>query len=122
MANYIEKQVVETQNLYESVPAWVKEQLNRIEAKLDKLQREEVTIMATIQDVLAKVQEQTTVDQSMFVLIDGLKTQIADALAKIGTLTPEQQAAIDQVFTTAQQNVADVAAKVLENTPAAPPA
>lgn len=94
--------------------------LNYIISLLKAEKKREIHAMATIQEVLAVVQQQTTVDQGIFQLIDGLKGQVAEALSKIGTLTPEQQAAVDLVFTTAQQNVADVAAKMLENTPAAP--
>lgn len=53
--------------------------------------------MATLDDVLSEVTDESTRLDSIQALIDGIKQQLADALAGT-TLPPATQAKIDQVF------------------------
>lgn len=60
--------------------------------------------MATLQDVIDAVTAETNNVDSLATFVAGLKQQLADALAAAGTLTPEQQAAIDGVFASVNAN------------------
>lgn len=73
--------------------------------------------MATLDETLAAVQAESTVDDSIIALLDGIAAQIA-----AGGLSPADQAKVDAIFKQATDNSAKVAADVLKNTPAAPPA
>lgn len=59
---------------------------------------------ATIQDVVDAVTAETSHVASLKAFVDGLKQQLADALAAAGQLTPEQQAALDGVFAQVHAN------------------
>lgn len=76
-------------------------------------------IMATIDEVLADVTEESSKIDSLVVFIAGLKQQIADALAGV-TLPPAVQAKVDQVFAAVEVNKAKVVAAMEANTPPAP--
>lgn len=76
--------------------------------------------MATIDDLVAAVTKETTDVDSLLALIGGLKQQLMDALAKVGQLTPEQQAAIDGVFAQLSANDQRVADALAANVPPAP--
>ena len=71
--------------------------------------------MATLDETLTAVQSESTVDDSIIALLNGLAAQIA-----AGGLSPADQAKVDAIFAAAQQNSAKVAAAVTANTPAAP--
>ena len=72
-------------------------------------------IMATLDETLAAVQAETTVDDSIIALLEGLAAQI-----KAGGLTAADQAKVDAIFSAANANSAKVAAAVTANTPAVP--
>ena len=71
--------------------------------------------MATLADTLAAVQAESTVDDSIIALLNGLAAQI-----KAGGLSAADQATVDQIFAAATANSAKVSAAVTANTPAAP--
>lgn len=68
----------------------------KLDALLAKLTNME-TMMPTLDEVLAKVTEESTKIDSLATLTAGLKQQLADALADVN-LTPEQQAKVDAIF------------------------
>jgi ABC-type amino acid transport substrate-binding protein len=74
----------------------------------------------TIQNILDAVTAETTSISSLQAFIAGLKQQLADALAAAGTLTPAQQAALDQVFSTVTANSAAIVAAQQANVPPGP--
>ncbi len=98
----------------------VDEKLNSVLHLLKEIQRKEVIMMATLDEALAKVTEQTTVDQSLITLTGQIKTMLDAALA--GALSPAQQAKVDAIFSGVQNNMSAVSKAVLDNTPQAPPA
>ncbi len=75
--------------------------------------------MTTLDDLLAKVAEEKTAEESLITLTQGLKAQL-DAITS-GSLTPAQQAQVDSIFAAVEANKTEVAAAVVANTPAAPP-
>lgn len=91
--------------------AFMHSTLQALQAILHKLE----TIMATLDETLTAVQSESTVDDSIIALLNGLAAQIA-----AGGLSPADQAKVDAIFAAAQQNSAKVAAAVTANTPAAP--
>lgn len=76
-------------------------------------------IMATLDEVLADVNEESTKLDSLAVFIAGLKQQIADALAGV-TLPPAVQAKVDAVFAGVEANKAKVVAAMDANVPPPP--
>lgn len=80
--------------------------------------RNQEKIMATLDQVLAEVTEENTLIDSLSTLIDGLHTQVTDALS--GTTLPAPvQAKVDAIFTAAENNKAKLTAAVKANTPGA---
>lgn len=75
--------------------------------------------MASIDDLVTDVAAESTVDDSIITLVQGLQTQLAAALSG-ATIPPAVQAKIDQVFASMEANKAKVAAAVVAGTPAAP--
>lgn len=73
-------------------------------------------IMASLDDIKAKVAEQKTLIGSLTTFVQGLESQIS----AIPGLTAEQQAAIDQIFQDVSDNDAAITAAMATNTPAAP--
>ncbi len=82
--------------------------LNKIVLSLEK-------IMASLDETLAAVQSESSVDDSIIALLNGLAAQIA-----AGGLSAADQAKVDAIFNAAQANAAKVSAAVTANTPAAP--
>lgn len=76
--------------------------------------------MATLDETLSAVQNETTVDQSLITLTGAIKAQLDQILA--GGLTADQQAKVDAIFSGIQANIQAVSDAVTANTPAAPPA
>ena len=72
--------------------------------------------MATIEEVVASVEKETTDTASLIALNAGTKALLVEALAKVGVLTPEQQAAIDGVFDKLNSNDQAVADALAANT------
>jgi hypothetical protein len=89
--------------------------LRDLNRKLDLIIKNQETMMATLDDVLADVTAETTQIASLSALIDGLKQQVADALAG-ATLPPATQAKIDEIFTAAEANKAAIAKALAANT------
>jgi len=81
-----------------------------------KIQRGQKKLMATVADLVAKVSELTTVEQSAEALLDGLSQQLKDAVAA------NDPAAIQGVIDSLDAGKSQLAAAVTRNTPAAPPA
>lgn len=77
--------------------------------------RQGALLMATMEEVVAKVEEETTQVGGLKVFIQGLKDQIA----ALPTMTPALQAQIDQVFTTVSANSKAIADAMMANTPPA---
>jgi hypothetical protein len=84
--------------------------------QLGFLKTQGATIMATLDEILADVQAETSLISGVSTLIDGLKTQLAAALAN-ESLSPAVQAQVDQIFATAEANKAALAVALVENTP-----
>ena len=84
------------------------------EAELHSINRKLEAIMATIDQVLADVTDESTALDSIATLISGLRQQVADAVKNAG-IPPDVQAKIDQVFAVAEQNKTKVAAALAAN-------
>jgi altronate dehydratase len=84
--------------------------------KLDFIIRKLEVIMATLDELLDKVTEEATVDESMLELLAGLKQQLADALSG-ANLPPAVQAKVDAVFSKASENVTKINEALAANTP-----
>lgn len=70
--------------------------------------------MATIDQVLADVTDESTQIDGLSTLISGLRQQVADAVKNAG-IPADVQAKIDQVFAVAEQNKAKVSAALTAN-------
>lgn len=92
--------------------------LDKIEHLLHKILTKENIIMATLDDVISDINDETTLIESVSTLITGLEDQINALLA--GALTPEQQAKVDLIFAGAEANKAKLAAALVANVPPAP--
>lgn len=82
-------------------------QIAEIRALVQRVIEKENETMATIDEVLADVQAESTQLDSLAALIGGLRTQLADALADT-TIPAETQAKIDAVFTAVEANKAKI--------------
>lgn len=105
-----------------SVPPWaaaISDKLMAIINALHALHEGETTIMATLDEVLAKVTEANTKEDSIIALVSGLKQQLADALAGV-TLPPAVQAKVDAIFDQASQDVTKIDAALAANVAPAP--
>lgn len=67
-------------------------------------------IMATLDEVLAAVNDESTQEDSIVALLQQLREQIAGLTS--GTLPPDVQAKVDAIFTGLQSNKAKLAAAV----------
>jgi hypothetical protein len=95
---------------------------NRLDEILTIIKRLETAtgvIMANLDDILAKVAQETTDIGSLKVFIAGLKQQIADALAGV-TLPPAVQAKVDAVFSGVTANDQAVIDAMAANVPPTP--
>jgi len=75
--------------------------------------------MATLDEVLAKVEEGNSVDSSLIALLEGIKKQLDDALAGT-TLPPAVQEKVNQIFDGLVADNEKVSAALLANTPETP--
>src|SRR5258705_7668187 len=98
-----------------------RQQLYHINNKLDLILnlliyviRKENTIMATIQDVSAAVAAESSVDDSIITLLNGLVQQLKDAQAA------NDPAALDVVVASIQANTKKLQDAVTANTPVTP--
>lgn len=85
---------------------------------LARLEGRMIEMANTLDDVLADVKAEATVEGSLIDLVTGLKAQLDAVLA--GNLTPAQQDKVDAIFAAVETNKSTVAAAVTANTPAAP--
>jgi hypothetical protein len=93
----------------------IDKKLDFIIRRLDDFHRKEVKrIMATLDEVLADVQAEKTVDDSLIALTSSIKDQLDKILA--GGLTPDQQAKVDAIFAGIEANKKAVADAVVANT------
>lgn len=92
------------------------QQLEVIQTKLNKLIQGEDKIMATVDDLVTAVGNESTVDDSIIALLAQIK-----AMLDAGGLSADAQAKVDAVFAQMQSNIQKVTAAVTANTPAAPP-
>lgn len=79
--------------------------------------------MATLDDLTTAVAAETTEENSMVVLLNGMKAQLTTALANVG-ITPAQQLVIDNLFNQTTANASALAAAIAANTttpPVTPP-
>ena len=85
--------------------------LHRIEQKLDELINKVNKLMATIQDLATEVASETSIDNSIVALLDGIASQLAAAQAS------SDPVAIQAVLTSMQSNVAILSAAITAITP-----
>ena len=104
----------------------LKEQLERVEAsqkrienKLDLLIKGEAMENETLDQLLADVQSESTVDDSIIALVGSIQSQLAAALANT-TIAPADQDKINAIFSAVEANKAKISAAVTANTPTAP--
>jgi hypothetical protein len=72
----------------------------------------------TLDQLLAKVQEETTLETSIIAMLGSIKAQLDAALS--AELTPAAQAKVDAIFAALEANTSNLSAAVAANTPAAP--
>lgn len=87
--------------------------------KLDEIKILEIKEMATLDQIVSDVAEESTQIDGLSTLTAGLKAQLDAVLA--GALTPAQQAQVDAIFSAVEANKAKVVAAINANTPAATP-
>ena len=121
MSHEIEAVNLEIRNVTINVQFASTDEVRCITEMLARIIQQQEKLMATIDQVAQDVSDESTLIDSVSVLITGLKQQVADALSG-ATLPPAVQAKIDAVFTTAEANKAKLATAVAANTPAAPSA
>jgi uncharacterized protein YukE len=80
--------------------------LGWLSSELFNTRREVRKIMATLDEILEVVTATSGTADSIVALITGLKQQVADLIAQIGTLPPEFQAKADAIFDAAIANKA----------------
>ena len=87
-------------------------------AAISEVQQTLGAIMASLDQVLTDVQDESTQIDALSTLTAGLKQQLADALAGVN-LPPDVQAKVDAVFAGVEANKAKVVAAINANTAAA---
>ena len=93
------------------------QKLDQILTRLGAIQAQEAIMAATLDDTLAAVTAESTVDDSIITLLNGLAAQI-----KAGGLSAADAAKVQAIFDQATANSTKIAAAVTANTPPAPPA
>lgn len=98
--------------------AYILRKLKRIESKVDTVLQllqlvllQEAQMANTLDDALAEISQESTLEDSILAIVTNLQAQVAAAGGN--------QAKIDAVFAAAQANVAKLTAAVTANTPAA---
>lgn len=99
---------------WEDAPAWAIEVREMLAYNNDLMEN----IMATLDQVLADVTNETTQLDGIATLIQGLQDQVK----AVPSLTPDQQAAIDKIFAAAETNKQKIATALASNAPAPTPA
>ena len=93
--------------------------LAAIKTTLDHITHSLEKILATLDDVIQDMTDETTAIGGISTLITGLQQQLADALSGV-TLPPGTQAKIDQIFTAAEANKAALATALATGVPPTP--
>ncbi len=91
-------------------------QLTRIVSALVEITEK---MMATLDQVLQDVTDESTQIDGISTLMDGLKKQVADALSG-ANLPPTVQAKVDAIFTQAETNKGKIATALAANAPPTP--
>lgn len=94
------------------------ERLCRINERLGIMIENQEAIMATLDEVLKDVTDESTQLDGIATLITGLQQQVKDAMASAG-ISAADQAKIDAIFTGAEANKMKIANALAANT--APP-
>lgn len=113
MFELIHKDINGLKNDIASLRAHLDDRQTHQNERLDK-------IMATLDETLALVTAEGTKDDSIIVLMNGIKDQLATALG--GALSPDAQAKVDAIFAQATANSSKIQAAIDANTPVAPAA
>jgi hypothetical protein len=87
--------------------------------ELSQLNKNLLKIMASIDQLIQDVADESTLEDSLIALVGNLQTQLQDALSGVNVPAPVQ-AKLDAAFTTLEQNKQKLAAALASNTPAAP--
>jgi uncharacterized protein YoxC len=95
------------------VPPWVDE-LNR---KMGLILKNTENIMATLDEVLKDVTDESTQLDGISTLVSGLQKQVKDALEN-SSISPADQAKIDQIFNQAESNKQKILNALVSGTPA----
>ena len=104
------------ENPWDDAPPWALE----LRAHLELIHLIQEKIMATLDEVLAEVTDETTRLDSIQSLIDGIKQQLADALSG-ATIPPAVQAKVDAVFAGLTTNKAKLDKALNANVPPVTP-
>lgn len=102
---------------WDSAPPWAVE----LGAMLIHVIDNQEKIMATLDQVLTDVTDESNRLDSLSTLIDGLKTQLSDALSGANLPAPVQ-AKVDAIFAAAETNKGKIDAALNANVPAPTPA
>lgn len=97
---------------WEQAPPWALE----LYEMLGLIIQYQENAMATLDEILADVTDESTQIDGLSTLIDGLKQQLADALAG-ANLPPAVQTKVDAIFTKAEANKGKIAAALAANAP-----
>lgn len=93
----------------------MKEQLNRIEFKLDLILKKENKMDATIQQILDDVTAETTLESSIITLLSSVEAQLQQVLSNT-VISPADQAKVNSIFANLESNKAALAAAIAANT------
>lgn len=89
---------------------------NASEHLLKQIIANQEKIMATLDEVLAKVEQQDTALDSVRALIAGLRQQLEEALSG-AALSPANQAKVDAIFAALDKNSAEISDALAANVP-----
>lgn len=93
------------------------QKLDLINSKLDLILNKENTLMATLQNVVDAINAESTVDDSIIALLDGIVAELKFAQNSAGGIDP---ASLDAILTGIQANTTKIQAAITANT--TPPA
>ena len=94
-------------------PPWVDD----LSYKLGLILKNTENIMATLDEVLKDVTDESTQLDGISTLVSGLQQQVKDALAN-SSISPADQAKIDQIFNQAESNKQKILNALVSGTPA----
>jgi len=104
---------------FENLIIKAEQRQERAERHIEEILHKVNKIMATLDQVVQDVSDESTLDDSVLSLLQGIQQQLADALAGT-TLPPATQAKIDAVFTGLESNKAKLSKALVDNTPVQP--